>query len=119
MFLAAHACSDADKTAKRVITSNGVIVLAMRDCSRGMGAGMCALVWHDFCYFCRHTISDGIGAQSCAINVDLSIWGHAGLCDSAYSVEFTYFKQDTTISRQEIRMSGNDLYGCGIVCRGM
>ena len=22
--------------------------------------------------------------------------------------EFTYFKQDTTISRQEIRMSGND-----------
>ena len=66
MFLAARACSDADKIAKRVIISNGVIVLAMHDYSRGMGAGMGALVCHDFSYFCGHTISYRIGAQSCA-----------------------------------------------------
>ena len=66
IFLAARACSDADKIAKHVIISNGVIVLAMNDYSREMGAGIGALVWHDFSYFCGHTISYRIGAQSCA-----------------------------------------------------
>ena len=60
IFLTARACSDADGTANRVIISNDISVAIVRDCSRGTGAGTCALAWCNFSYFCRYAISEGI-----------------------------------------------------------
>ena len=60
IFLAARTCSDADRTAKRVIIRYEISVAILRDYSRGTRAGTCALAWHNFSYFCRYAISEGI-----------------------------------------------------------